>query len=59
MASRKALFNDCPVCHEGDMIYAGFEMYGTDRDGNRGVPLTHFACTACGHEESMWGDHRP
>lgn len=59
MASRKPLLNDCPACGKGDMIYAGFELYGSDADGNRGEPLTHFACDKCGHEESMWGDHRP
>jgi predicted RNA-binding Zn-ribbon protein involved in translation (DUF1610 family) len=57
--SNNPIVYDCPACGKGDMVYYDFELYGSDRDGNRGEPLTHFTCTVCGHEESMWGDHRP
>ena len=57
--SRAPLFNDCPACHKGDMLFNHVENYGTDADGTRGVPLSHFVCSnlECWHEESVFGNY--
>ena len=56
---RAPLFHDCPECGEGDMLFVEVENYGSDADGNRGVPLSHFVCSnlECWHEESVFGDY--
>ena len=56
---RAPLFHDCPECGEGDMLFVEVENYGSDTDGNRGVPLTHFVCSnlECWHGEAVFGDY--
>ena len=41
---------ECPECHEQTLFPNGSEMYGTDRDGNRGVRLYYTLCAECGYE---------
>jgi len=40
----------CPECKEQTLFPNGKEMYGTDRDGRRGVPLYYHICSECGYE---------
>ena len=56
---RAPLFRDCPECGEGYMLFAGVENYGSDADGNRYAPLSHFVCSnpECWHKESVFGDY--
>ena len=56
---RAPLFHDCPECGEGDMLFVEVENYGSDADGNRGVPLSHFTCSnfECEHGEAVFGDY--
>ena len=44
----------CPDCGQGYMYPAGKEMYGSDADGRRGVPLYYFQCNNCGYEDSTF-----
>jgi len=44
----------CPECGEQSFFPSGSEMYGTDRDGNRGVKLYYFTCAECGYEDSSF-----
>lgn len=41
----------CPECGEGVMYLAGYENYGEDRDGNRGVRVPYYICNMCGYDE--------
>ena len=47
----------CPLCSEGYVNKVGCESYGSDRDGNRGVSLSHYACTNpdCDYEGERFG----
>ncbi len=40
----------CPACGEQTLFPAGSEMYGTDRDGRRGVRVYYTICAECGYE---------
>ncbi len=43
---------ECPECGEYTLFPAGSEMYGSDRDGRRGVKMYHHTCAECGYEGS-------
>ncbi len=41
----------CPECGEGTLRFGGYENYGADADGRRGMPIPYFGCDRCGYEE--------
>ena len=45
---------ECPECGEQSFFPSGSEMYGTDRDGNRGVKLYYYTCSECGFEDGSF-----
>ncbi len=42
----------CPECGADALRIAGYEDYGADRDGRRGVQVPIWYCDECGYEES-------